>query len=147
MSDTLSGQCLCGAVKVKAKPARPSLSVCHCDMCRAWSSSMFLGFEAESDSLEVSGPVRTFVSSDWAERAFCETCGSNLWYRLTMDGPLKGQTQLAAGLFTDAAGLTPKLELYIDKKPHGYALEGKRRTMTEAEVIEAYAPKDEGDSQ
>jgi phage terminase large subunit-like protein len=37
-----------------------------------------------------------------------------------------------------------KLEVFIDKKPHGYAFEGgaTRRQMTEADVIAMFAPKD-----
>lgn len=143
----LTGTCMCGAVTVTMTPARPALSVCHCDMCRAWTSSAFMAIPADPDSLEVSGPVRVFTSSPWAERAFCDTCGSALWYRITADGPMHGQSQVAAGLFDNAGGLSPKLELYIDKKPTGYAFEGERRTMTEAEVVAMYAPSDEGEPQ
>ena len=25
--------------------------------------------------------IATYQSSDWAERAFCSMCGSNLWYK------------------------------------------------------------------
>ena len=142
---TLKGQCLCGAVTVEATPARPSLSVCHCDMCRAWSSSMFMAFEAVDGSVTAPGPVTTFTSSDWAERAFCGTCGSPLWYRITAEGPTHGQKQVAAGLFENAGGMSPRLEVYIDKKPEGYALQGERKTMTEAEVIAMFAPPEEGE--
>lgn len=144
--DALIGKCLCGAVTVSATPERPSLSVCHCDMCRAWSSSMFMAFQAMAGTVEATGPVKTFTSSDWAERAFCSTCGSPLWYRITAPGPMHGQHQVAAGLFDNAGGMMPRLEVYIDKKPEGYALEGERRAMTEAEVIAMYAPKEEGDT-
>lgn len=142
----LSGKCMCGAVTVTATPARASLSVCHCDMCRAWSSSMFMGIEAAEGSVEASGPVKTFTSSEWAERAFCDTCGSPLWYRITAPGPLHDQHQVAAGLFDNAGGLTPRLEVFIDKKPDGYALTGDRKTMTEAEMMAFYAPSKEGDT-
>jgi len=143
----LTGTCMCGAVTVTMTPARSAISVCHCDMCRAWTSSAFMAIPAEAGSLKVSGPVRSYASSAWAERAFCETCGSSLWYRMTADGSMHGQNQVAAGLFENAGGLSPKLELYIDKKPMGYAFEGERRTMTEAEVVAMYAPSDEGEPQ
>lgn len=105
---------------------------------------MFMAFEAEGGSVEATGPVKVFTSSDWAERAFCENCGSPLWYRITAPGPMHGQYQIAAGLFANAGGMSPRLEVYIDKKPDGYALEGGdgRKQMTEAEVIAAYAPKE-----
>ena len=143
----LHGTCLCGAVTVSAEPARDGLSVCHCDMCRAWSTSMFMAFEARRGTVTAQGPVTTYTSSEWAERAFCGQCGSPLWYRITAEGPMHGQYQVAAGLFADAGGMSPKLEVYIDRKPVGYALEGTRRTMTEAEVIAAYAPKTEGEAE
>ena len=106
---------------------------------------MFMAFQAEKGSVEAAGPIRVFTSSDWAERAFCKDCGSALWYRITAPGPMHGQYQIAAGLFDNAGGMSPRLEVYIDRKPEGYALEGgdARRQMTEAEVIAAYAAKDE----
>ncbi len=143
----LKGKCMCGAVTVEMEPAREGLSICHCDMCRAWSSSAFMGIEAAKGSLKADGPVKVFTSSPWAERAFCNTCGSALWYCVTAQGPMHGQKQVAAGLFENAGGLTPRLEVFIDKKPTGYALKGERRTMTEAEVFAIYAPSEEGEPQ
>ncbi len=142
----LQGQCMCGAVTVTATPARDALGACHCDMCRRWSSGPFLSIPVVTGYAAL-GPVKSYTSSDWAERAFCEDCGSALWYRITAPGEMHGQTQMAAGLFDNAAGSDLKLELFIDKKPQGYAFEGERRQMTEAEVMAMYAPSEEGDSQ
>ena len=134
---------MCGAVTVTAKPARQSLSACHCDMCRAWTSSAFVAFECAPGDAAAEGPLKVLESSDWARRAVCAECGSPLWYELKA-GPYAGQRQVAAGLFPDAAGMPLKLEVYIDRKPHGYAFEGagRRRQMTEADVIAMFAPKD-----
>ncbi|MFA3919261.1 GFA family protein [Ruegeria hyattellae] len=142
----LTGQCMCGAVTVTATAAKGSLGACHCDMCRRWTSSMLITFPAEP-GYTADGPVRSFTSSDWAERAFCERCGSALWYRITAPGEMHGQTQIAAGLFDNAASGDLKLELYIDRKPQGYAFAGDRRQMTEADVIAMFAPSEQGDSQ
>ncbi|MEX0320035.1 MAG: GFA family protein [Ruegeria sp.] len=142
----LKGQCMCGAVTVTATPAKPTLGACHCDMCRRWTSSMLVSFPSEPGYAAL-GPVKTYTSSDWAERAFCGECGSALWYRITLPGEMHGQTQMAAGLFENAGGNDLKLELFIDKKPDGYAFEGERRQMTEAEVMAMYAPSEEGDTQ
>lgn len=139
----LNGQCMCGAVTINASPARDAIGACHCDMCRRWTSSMLITFEAEPDFV-VSGPVRTYRSSEWAERSFCENCGSALWYRMTAPGPMHGKTQISAGLFEDSTGADLRLELYIDRKPSGYAFEGNRRQMTEDEVIAAFAPNNDG---
>ncbi|SLN42033.1 GFA family protein [Ruegeria meonggei] len=142
----LQGQCMCGAVTVTATPARDALGACHCDQCRRWTSSMLVTFQAEPGYAAL-GPVKVFTSSDWAERAFCAECGSALWYRITLPGEMHGHTQIAAGLFDNGAGHSLQLELFIDKKPDGYAFAGERRQMTTAEVEAMYALPEEGDSQ
>lgn len=142
MNTQLSGQCLCGAVTITAEPERKSLSACHCDMCRRWSSGIFMAMPVVPGSVAVEGPVRVFQSSDWAERAFCERCGSNLWYRITAEGPGHGRHQLAAGLF-DVSGMHLGLEVFIDSKPDAYAFAGERKQMTGREIFDIFAPKDE----
>jgi len=132
----LKGRCMCGAVSVTATSAKPSLVACHCDMCRRWTSSMYMSVRTDPESVTVTGPVKVFRSSEWAERAFCEVCGSALWYSTLHDG----QKNLAAGLFDNAAGGAVKLEFFIDKKPEGFALTGEHRRMTETEVIAAFVP-------
>lgn len=135
----LHGRCMCGAVTIRAAGGKPILRACHCDMCRRWSSSMFMSVPTDPESIEVDGPVRIFRSSEWAERAFCGTCGSSLWY-MTFEDRVR---QLAAGLFEDAAGGTLKLEFFADRKPHGYTLSGDHRRLSKAECLDLFAPKDE----
>lgn len=142
----LQGQCLCGAVKVTATPAKPSIAACHCGMCQKWASGPFLSFEVETGYAAL-GPVRSFASSDWAERAFCGECGSALWYRFTMPGKMYGQTQMSAGLFENAGGAKLGLEIFIDEKPQGYAFDGDHARLTGAEVVAASSPSEEGESQ
>ena len=59
---------------------------------------------------------------------------------------MHGETQMAAGLFEDT-GNALKLELFIDKKPEGYAFAGERRQMTETEVVAMFDLPEEGDAQ
>ena len=145
-SERLSGHCLCGAVTLTATPARRAIAACHCDMCRQWTSSMLMTIPVEAGSVNASGPVKHYTSSEWAERAFCEDCGSPLWYRLTNGDDSHMQMQISAGLFDGAGGMDLKLEVFFDRKPGGYAFEGDRRQMTEAEVIAAFAPSKEDDA-
>lgn len=152
MADTtINGQCLCGAVTVEATVVgNPmtghGLGACHCEMCRKWTSGAFIELSAAQDSLVVKGPVKTYTSSEWAERAFCETCGSPLWYKLTIEGTENEPYQLSAGLFDNAADLDLMLEVYIDKKPSGYAFAGERKQMTEAEVLKMVGVEPEGEA-
>lgn len=138
----ITGQCLCGAVTVRARvAATPRLRACHCDMCRRHASGAFFSIETLPDSIEVSGPATTFASSDWAERGFCGTCGSTLWYGTTGDGV----RNLSAGLFDNAGGGQMKIEFFTDMCPQGYALAGEHRKLSTDETLAMFAPK-EGDA-
>ena len=134
----LNGQCLCGAVTVSATMSRPMLRACHCDMCRQHTSGPFFSIAADPDSIKVDGPHTSYRSSDWAERGFCQTCGSTLWYGTTHDGA----RNLSAGLFADAGGAPLKLEFFADKCPQGYALKGEHKKLNTKDTIALFAPKE-----
>ena len=139
---TMQGHCLCGAVTVAFEPKAPQLSACHCEMCRRWTGSAFLEIDATPGSLEFSGPVKSYASSDWAERAWCDDCGTTLWYHLTIPG--HDYYSVSAGLVDDAGGLELKTEIYVDVKPDGYAFAGEHETKTKAEVEAGFAAFVEG---
>jgi hypothetical protein len=134
----IDGQCLCGAVKVAATVTDPVLRACHCDMCRQHTSSMFVSVPTDPGSETVEGPAKVFQSSEWAERGFCETCGSTLWYGTTHDGV----KNFAAGLFDNAADATLKMEFFADQCPQGYAFKGDHKRLTTQETIAMFAPEE-----
>ncbi len=134
MSRAVQGRCLCGAVTVTAQVDNPIVRACHCDMCRRHTSGMFMSLATVPDSETVSGPTQSYRSSEWAERGFCGTCGSTLWYKTVHDGA----RNLAAGLFENAADAPLKLEFFVDKCPQGYSLAGTHRKMTTQETIEMF---------
>jgi hypothetical protein len=140
---SLSGSCLCGGVSVTLAPEHGELHVCHCDMCRRWTGSMMMVIDAAKGSVHFDGPVQTYKSSDWAERSFCGTCGSTLWYKLTIPG--HESYHVAAGLFDDMGGFALQKEIYIDRKPAGFDLAGAHDRLTKQEVEATFASYVEGD--
>ncbi|MBL4812002.1 MAG: GFA family protein [Rhodobacteraceae bacterium] len=113
-------------------------------MCRRWVGSALVCLSVKPDDLRYGGPVQNFASSDWAERGFCGTCGSSLWYHLKAGE--HESYELCAGLFEDAAGLTVTKEIYIDHKPAGFAFAGDHLRQTRAEALASYGITDpEGD--
>lgn len=126
----LQGHCLCGAVSLTVTAHRGFTAVCHCRMCQRWSGGLFICFPAEDKAVTVSGPVVRYPSSDFAERAFCGTCGSHLWYRAAGGD---GHYALMPGLFDDARDLPLKSEIYTDRALSGLALPGDHRRATRAE--------------
>ena len=79
--------------------------------------------------------ITVYNSSDWAERGFCNKCGSHLFYRL------KGinDHQMPVGLFNNQEHFGFDLQVFIDRKPSFYSFSNKTNEMTEAEVIEKFA--------
>ncbi|MEX0371121.1 MAG: GFA family protein [Tateyamaria sp.] len=136
----ITGRCLCGAVTATARISTPILRACHCDMCRQHTSGMFMSIAVDPDSLDFQGPVSTYRSSDWAERGFCGTCGSTLFYATVHDGA----RHPAAGLFADIDDVPLKLEFYSDMCPAGYGLAGDHRRLTTDETIAMFTSS-EGD--
>ena len=140
---SISGQCLCGACKVTLTPAEDKMHICHCDMCRAWTGVGMMAIKAAPGTFEVTGPVKTRATSDWAERAWCDDCGSGLYYHVTAEGPYHDAYHVCSGLFPDAGGMVLTGELFTDKRPSGYAFAGELHGMTEAEVMAFFSGEGE----
>jgi hypothetical protein len=140
-----TGRCQCGAVRVTATPRK--LDVCHCGMCRRLTSGPMFAMECAGEiAWEGAEATLIYASSEWAERAFCGTCGSPIWYRITAPGPHQGFRMPAAGLFENFAGLSLNQEIFIDEKPEGYAFEGARPRLTGAQVAALFAGEEQGDA-
>jgi hypothetical protein len=92
---------------------------------------MYAGIEAPDFTVEGEDHVRIYQSSNWAERAFCKTCGSNLWYTFR---PTGNRTFLA-GMFDLPQGLPIKHQIFVDEKPDWYDLAQKSPMKTGAEII------------
>ncbi len=134
----IKGRCLCGEVTVRAEVDSPVLRACHCDMCRQHTSGAFFSIKTVPGSENVSGPAKSFRSSEWAERGFCENCGSTLWYGTVADQA----RHLSAGLFENAADAPLVIEFFEDNVPAGYALAGEHKKLTTSETIKLFTGED-----
>ncbi len=82
--------------------------------------------------------ITVYDSSEWAERGFCNKCGSNLFYRLKGSG----EYQISAGLFNDNEDFIFDLQVFVDNKPSFYNFVEKTKTMTAAEIFVKYGSPD-----
>ena len=137
----IEGRCLCGAVTIRVDGAHDvEAAACHCEMCRRWTGGVFATINAAPGAVSVSGEVRAFRSSDVAERAFCPTCGSHLWFRNLGRAE---EYELMPGLFPAAAGYPLAREIFADEAPRWARLAGEHDRETRAEWI-ARNPSMEG---
>ena len=130
MSTRLTGQCMCGSVRFEVTGARDSVTVCHCGQCRRTSGHIWASTQAKPDDLTFTKDdgLTWFASSDWAERGFCNLCGSSLFYRMNGEdgvaiaaGSLDGPTGMHLGKhifvkdkgdYYDIADDAPQIERY-----------------------------------
>ena len=130
----MNGHCLCGAVTFTAPDAR-EIGVCHCGFCRRWGGGPFLGVHCgPSVAFRGTEHVTVYASSSWAERAFCRTCGTHLYYKLL----LTGEYFMPAGAF-ETNDFELMSQIYVDNKPGYYALANQTPMLTEQQVVEKFS--------
>jgi hypothetical protein len=83
--------------------------------------------------------ISVFSSSDWAERGFCRTCGSHLFYRLKKEG----HYWVPVGLLDEKEPLVLDQQIFIDEKPSFYSFANETKNLTGAEVFAQYAASSE----
>jgi hypothetical protein len=103
-------------------------------MCQRLSGGIYLTTAARGLSFDGEEHISIYRGSDWAERGFCKKCGSHLFYRyLNSD-----EHDMCIGTFDDQSDFVLAGEIFIDRKPGGYALAGEHSRLTEAETLEKY---------
>ncbi|RED18477.1 GFA family protein [Pontivivens insulae] len=132
-----TGHCLCGSVRYTLAETPSSFGACHCEKCRRFTGGIELGVNVMPGGItfDADETLKTFKSSDWAERGFCSHCGSSLFWRLTAPGPMQGMVVVCAGTLDSLDGLAFDTEVYVDNKPDNYTFAGERKQMTEADVL------------
>jgi hypothetical protein len=134
LDSPLEGCCLCGAVTVRLAKVQPGVDVCQCDMCQKWCGGPLFslhGVRQEDFTLEGEGAIRSYRSSEWAERASCTKCGSNLWYHFVPGGTWS----FTAGLFALPADWGIDEQIFIDEMPPYAEIAAPSSKKTGAEVI------------
>lgn len=132
----MTGACLCKSVTFTAEGVSPTFSACHCTMCRRWGGAPYFSVSVTSVTFTGEEHITRYTSSDWAERAFCSKCGTHLFYFLK---PLQLHA-MSMGIFDDPSPFTLSREIFIDRKPASYDLQGDHERWTEAETFARLAP-------
>jgi hypothetical protein len=129
--EPVSGRCLCGAVSITVEGMHPEVDICHCAMCQRWGGAFFAGMKGESVTVSGKDAITVYASSAWAERAFCSTCGSNLWYRFLPTG----HRSFLAGLFDLPPGIGIERQIFVDEKPDWYDIAQDSPMLTAEETV------------
>jgi hypothetical protein len=114
--NTITGGCLCGAVRYTTT-AEPLMSaVCHCRDCQRFTGSAFGALIAvPKEALTFTGTMKTFISPGGSGkpvlRHFCPECGSSI---AEETGSAPGAVVLNVGTLDNPKSIVPVLEVFAD---------------------------------
>lgn len=116
MDKHAKGSCFCGAIGFTARLPSKWCAHCHCSMCRKTHGAGYVtwvGFEAgQVEIRDGDGQLNWFDSSAGAQRGFCRTCGSSLFFR--SEG-WEGELHIALGCMDDPIDRQPQANAFFDK--------------------------------
>lgn len=82
--NTITGGCLCGAVKFELMLPSKWCAHCHCSMCRRAHGAGYVtwaGFDSDHfNLLKGDHHLQWYESSPGARRGFCSSCGSSMLF-------------------------------------------------------------------
>lgn len=116
----MHGSCLCGEVKYTISGQARPVVACHCTQCRKTSGHYVAGTQIRKENLEIQGEdsLKWYQSSATAKRAFCQICGSQLFW--TEFG--SANMSVMAGTLDGPTGLKMDRQICIDTKGDYYDL-------------------------
>jgi len=125
-SSVHKGSCLCGGVAYEVDGPLRDVIGCHCRQCRKTTGHMMAATAAALESFTITRDegLQWYRSSDAAERGFCNTCGSSLFWRA--DG--KDYVAISAGTLDGPTGMKIAGHIFCaDKGDYYEILDGDYR--------------------
>ena len=121
MSDEIkdvTGGCYCGKVRYRAGRASSEVTECHCSQCRKQSGHRHASSGTKAGEVEINGAanITWFRASPHAERGFCKTCGSHLFWKSLDDDEMA----ILAASVDEPTGLRMASHIFVDDKGDYY---------------------------
>jgi hypothetical protein len=108
-SHTHEGGCLCGAVRYRTTAPLRDVIVCHCSVCRRSHGGPAPFSAVPREHLEVTrDDGLTWHERDAARRAFCNRCGSRLFWDRGGES-----VSIAAGTLDEPTGLRTIRHIFV----------------------------------
>ncbi len=112
---SITGTCLCGAVRYRIEGRLLDAGNCHCSMCRKAHGAAFATYAnfEPADFRWTSGDelVSYYESSPGESRMFCSVCGATLG--ATADGRIDS---IALGTVEGDPGIRPRSHIFVGSK-------------------------------
>jgi hypothetical protein len=109
---TLTGGCLCGAIRYKAVGTAGLNAICHCRMCQRASGAPFMALMfMPSDAVSLlKGQPLVYRSSRTANRHFCGHCGAPLIF----ERPARSLSAIVVGSLDNPNVFKPQMHVCVE---------------------------------
>ncbi len=116
---TVTGRCLCGAVKFEIRSPLSEPHACHCTECRRQSGHAVVAASARWSDFVLTEPrgLKWYESSARARRGFCVECGSALLWDDRSD-----RINVTLGCLDAPTGVTVAGHIFVDEKGDYYTI-------------------------
>lgn len=115
-----TGSCLCGKIKYRIDAPIPSLTHCHCSMCRKAHGAAFATYASvpldRFNFTEGKDELGVYHSSEHVTRTFCKHCGGNLQF---VDNR-EHEVGVAAGTLDSSLPVPPQSHIFVASKADWY---------------------------
>ncbi len=117
----MKGGCLCGQVRFEADPPLREVIACHCSQCRKTSGHFWAATSVPKARfhLESAETLRWYEASQTAQRGFCGTCGSFLFW----EARGRDEISFAAGALDGPTGLQVAEHWHLEDAGDYYSIE------------------------
>ena len=112
---SVTGGCLCGAIRFAAAAYMRSAYYCHCTMCQKSTGEPFeIGIPIKVGTLRFTKGAPTYYrSSAFGRRGFCAACGSRLLWAPT-DAKNEWTTNVAVCAIDNPADVRPNCHIFTE---------------------------------
>jgi hypothetical protein len=114
------GSCLCGGCAYEITGPLRDVIACHCTQCRKQTGHFMAATNARLSDFRLvrAESLRWYRASPQAQRGFCSTCGSTLFWQA--DG--RDEISITAGTLDGATGLKIEGHIYCADKGDYYVI-------------------------
>ncbi|MCF8068211.1 MAG: GFA family protein [Desulfobacterales bacterium] len=118
MKQTLTGGCLCGAVRYELKYEPKEVIYCHCNDCKKATGGPYsIAVEADAGNLQIkSGQPKQYAkkadNGSFIIRKFCPDCGSPVF---TIEAAYPDTVWIEAGTLDDPESVTPTRQIWTKR--------------------------------
>lgn len=118
MSQTMTGGCLCGAVRYEVSGAPAAQMVCHCSHCQKQTGTAFSSIMGVvQDQVAITGELASYAdageSGKAVNRKFCPRCGSPICSEVEV---APGMVWIKTGTLDDPAAFYPQVHIWTRSK-------------------------------